>query len=143
LNSLDGQIIINYIKKTTDDIRDFIDQRSVAIDIEKRKFQEDVHELLDVKKNYTEVINANETNERELDLLYEYINRLHSKKELKGYSEKIKDCQKDWIKIYKQAENVKKELEVTVKSYKEKTNQKISDFEEVLKKQEKLMKNEN
>jgi len=51
LNSLDGQIIINYIKQTTDNIREFIDQRSVAIDIEKRKFQEDIHELLDVKKN--------------------------------------------------------------------------------------------
>lgn len=69
LNSLDGQIIINYIKDTTDSIRNFIDEKNAALDIENRNYQEDVHELLDVKKNFTECYNANEYNERELDLL--------------------------------------------------------------------------
>jgi len=66
--------------------------------------------------------------------------RLSHKKELKGYSEKIKECQKDWSKLFKHAEKVKKELDTTIKSEKEKTTTKISEFEDSLKKEEKKMK---
>mmetsp|Transcript_71958 Transcript_71958/g.155411 ORF Transcript_71958/g.155411 Transcript_71958/m.155411 type:complete len:111 (+) Transcript_71958:1912-2244(+) len=90
--------------------------------------------------NFTKVIEWNGYNERLLDQLYEYIIKLSHKKELKGYSEKIRENQKDWIKLYKHAEFVKKELDTTIKSEKDKTTHKISSFEENLKKEEKNMK---
>mmetsp|Transcript_71958 Transcript_71958/g.155413 ORF Transcript_71958/g.155413 Transcript_71958/m.155413 type:complete len:80 (+) Transcript_71958:1639-1878(+) len=36
LNSIDGNLIVNYIKDKTDEIRQFINQKNVALDIEKR-----------------------------------------------------------------------------------------------------------
>jgi len=59
---------------------------------------------------------------------------------LKGYSEKIKENQKDWAKLYRHADFVKKELDTTIKSEKEKTTTKISTFEDNLKKEDKKMK---
>jgi hypothetical protein len=37
LNSIDGNLIVNYIKDTTDEIRNFINEKNNALDIETRK----------------------------------------------------------------------------------------------------------
>lgn len=59
---------------------------------------------------------------------------------MKGCSEKIKEYQKEWAKLFKKAEFVKKELDATIKSENEKVKSKISTFEEDLKKEEKKMR---
>jgi len=55
------------------------------------------------------------------------------KKELKGYYTKIKESQKEWVKISKHADKMKKNIENIDKSEGEKNNQNIQNFEEQLK----------
>jgi len=69
LNSLEGSLIVNFIRDKTDELRHFIDERHTALDIEKRNYIEDVHILLDIKKNYTQCIKVSLENERTLDQL--------------------------------------------------------------------------
>jgi hypothetical protein len=85
LNSLEGNLIVNYIKDKTDEIQQFIAEKNKALNIEQRSdYISNVHTLLDVKLNFNKVIEKQKDYERTLDQLYEYIVRLTHKKELKG-----------------------------------------------------------
>lgn len=59
--------------------------------------------------------------------------RLTHKKELKGYDARIKESQKEWAKLTKEAEKLRKDLEPLINSEREKNSQNISAFEEQLK----------
>jgi len=83
--------MINIIKETCDFVKTFIEEKTKSLNIGERNYTENVHELLDIKKNYNEVLSKHEETDRKLDLLYEYSSKLQTKKELKGYYEKIKE----------------------------------------------------
>lgn len=143
LNSLEGNLIVTYIKEKTDEIQLFIAEKNKALNIEERSdYISNVHTLLDVKQNFNKVIEKQKEYERTLDQLYEYIVRLTHKKELKGYDSKIKESQKEWVKISKHADKLKKDLENIIKSEGEKNNQNIQNFEEELKTDFKNLTNE-
>lgn len=57
LNSLEGNLIVNYIKDKTDEIQAFIAEKNKALNIEVRSdYISNVHTLLDVKTNFNAVI---------------------------------------------------------------------------------------
>lgn len=144
LNSLEGNLIVNYIKDTTDEIQHFIEEKNKALDIVARDdYISNVHTLLDIKQNFNLVIEKQKEYERTLDQLYEYIVRLTHKKELKGYDAKIKDSQKEWVKLSRHADKLKKDLDGLINSEREKNNQNIQNFEERLKSEQNKVKDED
>lgn len=52
-----------------DEIHNFIEEKNNALKINERNYTEEVHTLLDVKQNFTKVIDLSTENERILDLL--------------------------------------------------------------------------
>lgn len=70
LNSLEGNLIVNYIKDKTDEIQAFIAEKNKALNIEERSdYISNVHTLLDVKTNFNAVIEKQKIYERNLDQL--------------------------------------------------------------------------
>jgi len=143
LNSLEGALIVNYIKEKTDEIQEFIAAKKKALNIEERSdYTSNVHTLLDIKQNFNKVSEKDKDYERNLDQLYEYIVRLTHKKELKGYDSKIKESQREWVKLTKHAEKLKKDIDGLINSEKEKNNQAIQTFEDDLKSEQKKIMDE-
>jgi hypothetical protein len=57
LNSLEGNLIVHYIKDMTEEIQTFIEEKNTALNIEERSdYITNVHTLLDVKKNFNLVL---------------------------------------------------------------------------------------
>ena len=68
--------------------------------------------------------------------------RLTHKKELKGYDSKIKESQKEWVKLTNHAKFLKKDLDVLINSEREKNYQNIQNFEDQLKSELNKVKDE-
>jgi len=68
--------------------------------------------------------------------------RLTHKKELKGYDSKIKESQREWVKLTKHADKLKKDIDGLINSEKEKNNQAIQAFEDDLKSEQKKIMDE-
>lgn len=57
LNSLEGNLIVSFIKDKTDEIQEFIAMKKKALNIDERSdYISNVHTLLDVKTNFNKVI---------------------------------------------------------------------------------------
>lgn len=56
LNSLEGNLIVSFIKDKTDEIQEFIAMKKKALNIERSDYISNVHTLLDVKTNFNKVI---------------------------------------------------------------------------------------
>lgn len=129
-----GPLMTTFLTSTLAELEGFISSTQEGINIKGKQVNDDVKQLLKVKKHTEEVEERGDHVVLKMDEITESLSMFESQdNNREGDSRKLKKLQENWGGLQKKAKEVKKDIAPTVATESDKSKSQIRNFEEELK----------